>query len=160
MKRLTFVRAIVLGLAITGLAITTAPVGAFSDDRSVTAAATGLFADGAVLGPVALQGVRIATGVFIEADGSASGTFHAALQGTALGGSPQELTLEGNVTGGSVDGDGRATFSGSASLDMGDGTPPLANVAFSVTTGSDDVVLVIESTQLTVTLGPGAVTID
>ena len=160
MKRLTFVRAIVLGLAITGLAITTVPVGAFNDDRSVTAAASGLFADGAVLGPVALQGVQIATGVFIEADGTASGTFHAALHGSALGGSPQELTLEGKVTGGSVDADGRATFSGTASLDMGDGTPPLANVAFSVTTGSDDAVLVIESTQLTVTLGPGAVTID
>jgi hypothetical protein len=160
MKRLTFVRAIVLGLAITGLAITTAPVGASSDDRSITAATTGQFADGAMLGPVALQGVQIGTGVIIEADGSATGTFHAALQGSLLGGSPQELTLEGNVTGGSVDANGRATFSGTASLDMGDGTPPLANVAFSVTAGSDDVVLVIESTQLAVTLGPGAVTVE
>jgi hypothetical protein len=82
------------------------------------------------------------------------------LQGSSLGGSPQELTLEGNVTGGSVDADGRATFSWSASLDMGDGTPPLASVPFSVTTGADDLVLLIESTELTVTRGPGAVTID
>ena len=139
MKRFTCVRAIVLGLAVT-----TTTVGANSDDRSVTAAATGLFAAGAELGPVALQGVRIATGVFIEADGSASGTFHAVLQGTSLG-SAQEITVEGNVTGGSVDTDGRATFSGSASLDLGDGTPPLANVVFSVTAGSDDVVLVVDS---------------
>jgi hypothetical protein len=155
MKRLTYVRAIVLGLAIT-----TAPVGAVSDDHSVTAAATGLFAAGAELGPVTLQGVQIATGVFIEADGSASGTFHATLQGSALGGNPQEITLEGNVTGGSFDGDGRATFSGNASLDLGDGTPPLADVAFNVTAGSDDVLLVIGTTTLTASLTGGAVAIQ
>jgi hypothetical protein len=155
MKRLNFLRAIVLGLAITA-----APVGANSDDHSVTAAATGLFAAGAELGPVALQGVQIATGVFIEADGSASGTFHAVLRGTSLFGSPQEITLEGHVTGGSVEAGGSATFSGSASLDLGGGVPPLTNIAFSVTAGSDDVVLVIDSTSLTATLSGGAVTIE
>jgi len=154
MKRLTYIRAIVLGLAITA-----APVGADSNDRSVTAAATGLFAAGAELGPVALQGLQIATGVFIEADGSASGSFHATLQGSSLG-SPQEITVEGNVTGGSVDADGRATFSGSASLDLGNGAPPLANIAFSVTAGSNDVVLVVDSVTLTASLTGGAVTID
>ena len=154
MKRLTYVRVIVLGLALT-----TAPVGANSDDRSVTAAASGLFAAGAELGPVALQGLQIATGVFIEADGSASGTFHAVLQGSSLGG-PQEITVEGNVTGGSVDADGRATFSGSASLDLGDGSPPLANVAFTVTAGSDDVVLVVDSVTLTARFAADAVTIN
>ena len=154
MKRLIYVCVIVLGLAIT-----TAPVGADSDDRSVTAAASGLFAAGAELGPVALQGLQIATGVFIEADGTASGTFHAVLRGSSLL-SPQEITVEGNVTGGSVDADGRATFSGTASLDLGDGAPPLANVAFSVTAGSDDVVLVIDSVTLTASVAPGAVTID
>ena len=154
MKRLTWVRAIVLGLAVT-----TAPVGANSDDRSVTAATSGLFAAGAELGPVALQGLQIATGVFIEADGSASGTFHAVLQGSNLN-NPQEITVEGNVTGGSVDADGRATFSGSASLDLGDGTPPLLNVGFSVTAGSDGLVLVVDSITLTATLTADAITID
>jgi hypothetical protein len=155
MKRLTLIGAIVLGLAMTA-----APVGADSDDHSVTAAATALFAAGAELGPVALQGVQIATGVFIEADGTASGTFHATLQGSALGGSPQEITLEGTVTGGSLDAEGRATVSGNASLDLGNGAPPLANIAFSVTVGSDEVVLVIDSTSLTATLSTGAVTIE
>ena len=154
MKRFTYVRVMVLGLALT-----TAPVGANSDDRSVTAAASGLFAAGAELGPVALQGVQIATGVFIEADGSASGTFHAVLQGTSLG-NAREITVEGNVTGGSVDADGRATFSGSASLDLGDGAPPLANVAFTVTAGSDDLVLVVDSVTLTARFAADAVTID
>ena len=131
MKPLTCVRAIVLGL----VALTTAPVMA-DGERSVTAAATGLFPVGAELGAVALEGIQIGTGVFIEADGSASGTCHAVLQGTALGFS-REITLEGKVSEGLVGLDGRATFSGTASLDLGDGAPPLPSVAFSVTAGTD-----------------------
>src|SRR5688500_11823580 len=119
MKRLTCVLPILLGL----VAITTASVRAEADERSVTGAAKGLFAAGAELGAVALHGIEMSAGVFIEADGSASGTFHAALQGSVLG-SPQEITVEGNVSEGSVGADGRATFSGTASLDLGDGAPP------------------------------------
>lgn len=81
------------------------------------------------------------------------------LQGSSLGG-PQEITVEGNVSGGSVDADGRATFSGSASLDLGNGAPPLANVAFTVTAGSEDLVLVVDSVTLTATLTGGAISID
>src|SRR5436190_20327010 len=102
MKRLTYVLAIVL------IAITTAPVTADNDARSVAGAARGLFAAGAALGAVALQGVEMGTGVFIEADGSASGTFHAELQGSSLG-YAREITLEGKVSEGSVASDGRAT---------------------------------------------------
>ena len=156
MKRFTCVLSILLGLA----AITTASVNAQSDERSVTGAADGLFAAGAALGPVALQGIELGTGVFIEADGSASGTFHAALRGTSLG-SPREITVEGNVNQGSVAADGRATFSGTASLDLGIGAPPLTGVAFSVTAGTDGVVLVIDSTLLPVAgLTAGAVTVE
>ena len=156
MKPLTCVRAIVLGL----VAVATAPVIADDGERSVTAAATCLFPVEAELGAVALQGIEIGTGVFIEADGSASGTFHAVLQGTALGFS-REITLEGKVSEGSVGIDGRATFSGTASLDLGDGAPPLPSVAFSVTAGADDVVLVIDSTPLPAAgLTAGALTIE
>jgi hypothetical protein len=81
------------------------------------------------------------------------------LEGNSLLG-PQEITLEGNVTSGSVDAEGRATFSGSASLDLGGGSPPLANVAFTVTAGSGDVVLLVDSVTLTAALAPGAVTIE
>src|SRR5689334_14443671 len=156
MKRFTCVLSILLGLA----AITTASVKGQSDERSVTGAADGLFAAGAALGPVALQGIELGTGVFIEADGSASGTFHAVLQGTSLG-SPREITVEGNVNQGSVAADGRATFSGTASLDLGIGAPPLAGVVFSVTAGADGVVLVIDSTMLPVTgITAGAVAVE
>ena len=142
MKRLTCVLAIVLGLAIAAN-----PVVADSDARSVTGAAAGLFGSGAALGAVSLQGVEVGTGVFIEADGSASGTFHAVLQGTSLG-VPRQITVEGKVSAGSVAPDARATFSGTAALDFGDGAPPLPGVAFSVVATSDGLVLAIDSTTL------------
>src|SRR5687768_4112086 len=155
MKHLTCVRAIVLGV----IAITAVPVSA-DGERSVTGAATCLFPAGAELGAVALQGIVMGTGVFIEADGSASGTFHAVLQGSALG-HPQEITVEGNATEGSVATDGRATFSGTASLDLGDGAPPLPGVAFSVTAAEDGLILKIDSTTLpAVGLTGGAVVIE
>jgi len=156
MNRLTCVLPILLGL----VAITTAPVLADSDERSVTGAATGLFAAGAELGPVEFHGIEMGTGVFIEADGSASGTFHAGLQGSSLG-LPREITVEGKVSEGSVAADGRATFSGTASVDLGDGSPPLLNITFSVTVGADRVVLAIDSTTLPAAgLTAGAVTIE
>ena len=154
MKRLTYVFAIVL------VAITTAPVIADSDERSVTGAARGLFGAGAALGAVALQGVELGTGVFIEADGSASGTFHAVLQGSSLG-VPRQITVEGKVSEGSVGSDGRASFSGTASLDLGDGVPALPGVAFRVNAGSDGLVLTIDSTTLPAAgLTSGAVTVE
>ena len=155
MKRLTCILAIVLAASVA-----TARVTADSDARSVTAAASGTFAAGAALGAVALNGVEIGTGVFIEPDGSASGVFHATLQGSSLG-SARELTLEGKVTEGSIGADGRATFSGTASIDFGDGTAPLPSIPFRVIAGADGVVLTIESTTLpAAALSAGAVTID
>ena len=157
MKQLTCVCAIVvLGL----VAITTVHVSAADGEHSVTGAAKCLFGAGAELGPVALEGIMMGTGVYIEADGSASGTFHAVLQGSSLGHS-REVTVEGNVSEGSVAADGRATFSGTASLDWGDGAPPLPSVAFTVTAAADGVVLKIDSITLpAATLTAGAVTIE
>src|SRR5580765_3924446 len=97
MKRSTRGLSILFGIA----AIATASVKAQGDERSVTGAANGLFAAGAALGPVALQKIELGTGVFIEADGSASGTFHGVLQGTSLG-VPREIAVVGNVNQGSV----------------------------------------------------------
>ena len=156
MKRLTCILAIVLAVA----AVATTRVTADSDARSVTGAAKATFAAGAALGAVALNGVEIGTGVFIEADGSASGTFHATLQGISLG-SAIELTVEGKVSEGSIGPDGRATFGGTASIDFGDGTAPLPSIPFRVTAGADGVVLTIESTTLpAAALSAGGVTID
>jgi hypothetical protein len=82
------------------------------------------------------------------------------LLGSALG-SSREITVEGKVTEGSVGADGRATISGTASLNLGDGTPPLPSVAFSVIVGADGVALTIDSTVLPAAgLTGGAVTIE
>jgi hypothetical protein len=55
----------------------------------------------------------------------------------------------------------RATFSGTASLDFGDGTPPLPGVAFSVIAGADGLVLAIDSTTLPAAgLAQGAITVE
>lgn len=143
MKRLICSFAVVLGIA----AIATAHVLANNDARSVTGAAKGTFAAGAALGAVALTGVELGTGVFIEADGSASGTFHATLQGSVLG-VAREVVVEGKVSEGSIAPDGPATFGGTASIDLGDGTLPLPAVPFRVTAAPDGVVLVIDSVTL------------
>ena len=67
----------------------------------------------------------------------------------------------GSTREGSVGFDGRVTFSGIASLDLGDGAPPLPSVAFTVIAGADDVVLVIDSTPLPAAgLTAGAVIIE
>jgi hypothetical protein len=157
MKRMMCVLSIVVGL----MPLAPAPVVAVGEDaRSVTGAAAGLFGAGATLGAVAIESVELGTGVFIEADGSASGTFHAVLRGSSLG-IAQQITLEGKVSEGSVSPEGRATFSGTASLDVGDGGPPLAGVAFSVTAAPDGLVLTIASTPLPAAgLTTGALTID
>jgi hypothetical protein len=143
MTRLICVLSIVLGF----VTLTAGDVRANGDARSVAGAAGGQFAAGAELGPVSFDAIQIGTGVFIEADGSASGTFHAVLSGTSLG-LAREVTVEGNVNAGTIAFDGGALFSGTASLDLGDGAPPLPNIAFSVSMGPDSVGLVIDSVPL------------
>ena len=157
MKRLTYVFcAVALGVS----AIATVRTNAYSDARSVIGAGRGTFSAGATLGAVALQGMELGTGVLIEADGSASGIFHAVLQGNSAG-DARALTVEGNVSEGSIGADGRATFSGTASFDFGDGTPPLPGVPFQVIAGADGVVLAINSTTLPAAgFAAGGVTVD
>jgi hypothetical protein len=156
MKRLSGVFSIVLALT----AMWTSSVLADGDSRSVTGAGTALFGAGAALGPVALQNIELGTGVFIEADGSASGTFHAVLQGSSLG-VPRQITVEGKIRGGATDADGHATFSGTASIDFGDGGPPLSGIAFSVSAGTDSLVVAIDSTTLPAArVTAGAITIE
>ena len=58
------------------------------------------------------------------------GEFQAVLLGTSPLGTPQNVTVEGEVQSGAVGADGSATFSGTATVDMGDGTPALPDVPF------------------------------
>jgi hypothetical protein len=156
MKPLTRVVAILFIV----VAATTARVVAESDEHSVTAALEGKFSGRAAIGVTTLRGLEMATGVLIEPDGSASGTLHALLHGTALG-VTRVITVQGTVNSGWVGTDGRANFSGDAVIDLGDGTPPLPNVMFSVFAGSDGVALTIDSNTLPVAaITAGAIHIE
>ena len=80
------------------------------------------FPNGATFNGVPLRGLTLGQGMFIAPAGSATGQFQAVLLGSSLLGTPQNITVEGEVSSGSVAADGSATFSGTATVDMGDGT--------------------------------------
>src|SRR5437899_3085898 len=147
-------------MAILGLASLLAPAQAAAQDTGVTGAAEATFPDGAAFNGVPLKGLTLGQGMFIAQDGSATGQFQAVLLGTSLLGSAQNITVEGEVRGGSVGADGSATFSGTATVDMGDGTLPLPGVPFTVTASAGSLGLILNAVALpTATLSAGSITV-
>jgi hypothetical protein len=158
MTRLGFVVTVILGG--TSL-LAPAPVAAQEDVAGVTGAAEAIFPGGATFNGVPLSGLTLGQGIFLAADGSATGQFQAVLLGTSLLGAPQEVTMEGEVRAGFVSGDGSATFSGTATVDMGDGTLPLPGVPFTVTASPGSLRLLLGATALpTATVTAGSITIE
>src|SRR5256712_6391966 len=156
MTRLGFLSMAMLGLASNVVA--PAPVAA--QDAGVTGAAEAAFPDGATFNGISLKGLTLGQGMFIAPDGSATGQFQAVLLGTSLLGTPQNVTVEGEVRGGSVAADGSATFSGTATVDMGDGTLPLPGVPFAVTVSAGSLGLILNAVALpTATLSAGSITV-
>src|SRR5688572_6281200 len=124
-----------LGIVVAAslaLASTFAPARLIAQDVGVTGAAEATLPPGTTFNGIPLKGLTLGQGIFIGQDGSAAGQFQAVLRGTTLLGSPQNIVVEGEVRNGSADG-GTATFSGTASVNLDDGTPPLAGVPFTVT---------------------------
>src|SRR2546428_13377094 len=121
MTRLGFLSMAMLGLASNVVA--PAPVAA--QDAGVTGAAEAAFPDGATFNGISLKGLTLGQGMFIAPDGSATGQFQAVLLGTSLLGTPQNVTVEGEVRGGSVGAGRRATFRCPPTGGMGRGNPPL-----------------------------------
>jgi hypothetical protein len=122
-------------------------------ETTVAAAAAGIYPPSASYGGIPLGGLTFGTGVTIATDGSASGDFHTKLLGTSVLGQPQEINVDGNATSGSVPAAGTARFSGNASVDMGDGTPPIPAVPYTVTlvvdaNGRGTLTLVLGTTNL------------
>jgi hypothetical protein len=159
MKKLICVTLIVLGMVVFALVPT--PTTAATEGGTVTGTSQGIFPAGTSLGPVALNSLQLGTGVIIDADNSAVGCFHGVLTGRTPLGQLQEITVEGNVSQGTVDENGTASFSGVATLDFGGGAPLQVGVPFSVTTTSGSLVLAIDSTTLApASLTGGSVTIE
>ena len=155
MNRLGFASLTMLGLASVMAA---APVAA--QDAGVTGAAEATFPDGATFNGIPLRGLTLGQGLFIAPDGSATGQFQAVLLGSSLLGTPQNITVEGEVGSGSVGADGSATFSGTATVDMGDGTLPLPGVPFTVTISAGSLGLTLNGVALpTATLSAGSITV-
>src|SRR2546426_4255589 len=150
MTRLGFLSMAMLGLASNVVA--PVPVAA-QDAAGVTGAAEAAFPNGAAFNGVPLKGLTLGQGMFIAQDGSATGQFQAVLLGTSPLGTPQNVTVEGEVRGGSVGADGSATFSGSATVDMGDGTLPLPGVPFTVTLSAGRLGVVLHAGALPTAAG-------
>lgn len=153
-----------LGLALAamvGLASLMAPAPvAAQDAASVTGAAEATLPDGASFNGVPLKGLALGLGISIARDGSAKGQVHAVLEGTSLLGRPQEIVVEGEVRAGSVAADGGATVSGTATVNMGDGTVPLPGVPFTATASTGSLKLILDATSLpTATLTAGSITV-
>jgi hypothetical protein len=157
MMRLKFIL-----IAILGLVSTLAPASVAAQDNAARVSGAGeatLPQDVAFYG-VALKGMQLGQGVLIATDGSAVGQFHAVLSGTSILGQPQEVTVEGEVNAGTAGGDGTVTFSGNATLNMGDGSLPFVGVPFSVTASTEGVQLIVDGASLPqANLTAGSVTI-
>jgi hypothetical protein len=153
-----------IGLAVVtllGTASFLAPSSAAAQDvGSVTGAAEATFPDGATFNGVPLRGLTLGQGLFIAQDGSATGQFHVVLLGTSPLGQAQDVIVEGEVSGGSAPGDGSVTFSGTATVDMGDGTLPLPGVPFTVTISTGSLALILNAVELpTATVTAGSITV-
>ena len=152
-----------LGLALAamvGLASLMAPAPVAAQDAGVTGAAEATFPDGAAFNGIPLKGLTLGQGMFIAPGGSATGQFQAVLLGTSPLGTAQNITVEGEVSSGSAAADGSATFSGTATVDMGDGTPALPGVPFTVTVSATSLGLILNAVALpTATLSAGSITV-
>jgi hypothetical protein len=157
MTRLRFLLIAILAGVVSTLA--PAAVAAQDDAARVSGAGEATLPEGVSFYGVALSGMQLGQGVLIAADGSAVGQFHAVLSGTSVLGLPQEVTVEGEVNAGAANGDGIVTFSGSATLSLGDGVP-VAGIPFSVTTSPEGVQLVVDGATLPqANLTAGSITI-
>lgn len=146
MKRITCTMFIILGMVavLSRPSLTTAA----AESGTVTGAARATFAVPATLGSVKLSSFDLGTGAFIEPDGSGTGVFSAVLSGRSALGEARQIAIDGQVLRGAVTPDGHAHFSGTATVNFGDGTPSLSGVPFSVSTTADSLVLSINSTTL------------
>ena len=117
---------------------------------SLTGAGAGVFPTGALFNGVSLSALSFGMGAMIlNNDGTATGTFESTLTGTFLM-IRRNIVVVGNLTTGSGQAGGPATYSGLCSIDLGDGTPLLTGLPFTVTAAR------LPNTQwgVTLVLGP------
>jgi hypothetical protein len=115
-------------------------------DAQASGAAAGVFTKGATFQRLALQSSTLGFGAVIGGDGSALGQFQLELTGTTPSGQVRSISLEGNVTRGTVGTKGSVKLYGTALLRV-DSVPP-ATLPFNVTATATSLVLTIGGVEL------------
>ena len=114
-------------------------------EQTATAAAAGIFPTTPTFNGVDLAGGIYGVGVRTGTD-STYGDIHAEFTGISAIGLYQIISVDGWITTGSIAG-GTLTFSGTATLDMGDGPPPTGGLSLTGT---------LTATGITMTVGGSA----
>jgi len=141
---------------LTAFAITPLFAQLATTPSAVTGAGAATFGPGAVLSGVSLSSMRFGVGVDLPGDGTASGDFQATLMAPS-----RKIVVEGKASSGSK-GLTATTFSGTCSIDLGDGSAPATAVPFTVTVsnGGTTLALLIGTTTLpTAPISAGSVTV-
>jgi hypothetical protein len=132
---------------------------------TVTAAGSGVFSTGTAFNGVALSTLTFGMGVQLPGDGTANGGFESTLTGTSATGIARSIVVVGEPTNGLRQAADGATYVGTCRVDLGDGTPALTGVPFTVTVallpnGNWGLSLTLGATPLpTATVATGSVTV-
>jgi len=129
MKRALLLRAVIAGAlgAVPAAGQTTVSVGA-----------GGIYPPGTTFNGVPINALQSGYGVEIASSGgSAFGQFSTILLGINALGLEQNIVIVGKASSGSKSAANIVTFSGTCSVNMGDGTPPTLDVPFTATITTD-----------------------
>jgi hypothetical protein len=138
------------------------PASVFGQSSSgLTGAGAGVFPGNTPFSGVSVSGLQFGMGVFTPGDTTATGQFKTTLLGTTPLGQPQNIEIEGDAASGAINTDGSRTFSGLANVDMGDGSPPLTAVPFTVTASPNTLLVTVGVNNLPLaSLTAGSIIID
>ena len=159
MKRRTLIFAALLLTTAAG-----AIPAAAQSETSVTVGAGGVFPPGSTFNGIAINAIQSGFGVIITGN-VAIGEFCTVLAGATALGLERNIVIEGKATAGSRTAGNVANFSGTCSIDMGDGTPATVGVPFTAAVTVDansrgSIGLVIGLTTLpNATVNQGSMTI-
>jgi len=109
------------------------PSAASAQETCVTVSAGGIYPSYTTFNGVPISGLQSGYGIGIVSTGSALGQFCTVLLGINSMGLQQNIVIEGVATSGSQAAGNIATFSGTCTVTMGDGSPPLPGVPFTAT---------------------------
>lgn len=125
---------IIWGIALMAIAMSLFSLSTLAQNgqTTITGAGGGVFPAGATFNGVSLSSLRFGMGVELPGNGTANGVFETTLAGTAATGLTKTIAIVGDASSGSGQAGGPATYSGLCSVDLGDGTPPLSKVPFTV----------------------------